>query len=51
LDAAIPEGGLFYLAWQVAVAEGESALGAQALGIDEVRIEPMYPPATVLLVR
>ncbi|MBM4164884.1 MAG: hypothetical protein FJ222_10680 [Lentisphaerae bacterium] len=51
LAAAIPEGGLFYLAWQIAVTEGESVAGAQALGIDEVRIEPMFPSATVLLVR
>jgi hypothetical protein len=51
LDVAIPEGGLFYLAWQIAVTEGENAAEAQALGIDAVRIEPMYPPATVLMVR
>jgi hypothetical protein len=51
VDAAIPENGLFYLAWQIAVAEGESALGAQALGIDEVRIQPVFPTATVLMVR
>jgi hypothetical protein len=51
LDAAIPECGLFYLAWQIAVTDGESVMGAQALGIDEVRIEPMYSPGTVLMVR
>lgn len=51
LDAAIPECGLFYLAWQIAVTDGESVIGAQALGIDEVRIEPMYSPGTVLMVR
>jgi hypothetical protein len=51
LDAAIPECGLFYLAWQIAVTEGQSVIGAQALGIDEVRIEPMYSTGTVLMVR
>jgi hypothetical protein len=51
LDAAIPECGLFYLAWQIAVTEGQSVIGAQALGIDEVRIDPMYSTATVLMIR
>jgi hypothetical protein len=51
LDVAIPECGLFYLAWQIAVMEGESVIGAQALGIDEVRLEPMYSTATVLMIR
>jgi hypothetical protein len=51
LDAAIPECGLFYLAWQIAVTEGQRVIGAQALGIDEVRIEPMYSTATVLMIR
>jgi hypothetical protein len=51
LEAAIPECSLFYLAWQIAVTEGQSVIGAQALGIDEVRIEPMYSTGTVLMVR
>lgn len=51
LDAAVPEGGLFYLAWQIAVTTAESHAGAQALGIDEVLIRPVFLPAMVLMVR
>jgi|GEM_PF-2967961 len=48
---SIPHGGLFYLAWQIAVTEGENPVGAQALGIDDVLIDPIFPPATVLMTR
>jgi hypothetical protein len=43
--------GVFYLAWQIAVAEGSSTADAQALGIDDVQVLPDYPSGTVIWVQ
>jgi len=51
LGAPVAVGGVFYLAWQVAVAEGESSADAQALGIDDVRVSPSYPDMGILMVK
>ena len=40
-DAPIAPNGAFYLAWQISVTEGTAAANAQALAIDDVRIEPI----------
>ena len=50
-DASVAVGGTFYLAWQVAVAEGSVTAGAQALGIDDVQVLPAYPKKGVILVK
>jgi hypothetical protein len=49
LDAPLANGGVFYLAWQVSAAEGDSAADAQALGVDDVLIAPDFPSVTVFL--
>jgi len=36
-------GGTFYLAWQIAVAEGDAVADAQALAIDDVSVTPVKP--------
>ena len=41
-DAPIAPGEIFYLAWQISVTEGNAAADAQALAIDDVRIEPIF---------
>lgn len=48
LDAPLANGGVFYLAWQVSAAEGDSTEDAQALGVDDVLIAPDFPSATVI---
>jgi hypothetical protein len=45
---SVPAGGFFYLAWNYAVAEGATTSNAQALGLDDVEINP---PATILMLR
>lgn len=45
---SVPAGGCFYLAWNYAVAEGATTSNAQALGLDDVEINP---PATILMLR
>lgn len=47
----ITQGGVFYLAWQVAVTEGDVTTDAQALGIDDVRVEPVVSGQSALTVR
>ena len=48
--APVLPGGVFYLAWQIAAAEGSNTADAQALGIDDVLVLPEYPAQTVILV-
>ena len=48
--APVSPGGIFYLAWQIAAAEGSNTADAQALGIDDVLVLPEYPVQTVILV-
>ena len=50
-DAPVAAGGVFYLAWQAAAAEGEVTEGAQALGVDEIAVAPLMPRGSVVLVR
>jgi hypothetical protein len=40
---AVADGGIFYLAWQISAAEGDVTAGAQALGVDDVTVEPAFP--------
>jgi hypothetical protein len=49
--APVPPGGVFYLAWQIAVAEGDASDGAQALAIDDVRVDPVFARASLLMLR
>lgn len=45
-------GGTFYLAWQIAVAEGDAVADAQALAIDDVSVTPVKPiPGILITVR
>lgn len=41
--SAVADGGVFYLAWQISAAEGDVTAGTQALGVDDVTVEPVYP--------
>jgi len=47
----VEPGGVFYLAWQYAVTEGESTADAQALGIDDVRVVPVLSDRHVFILR
>ncbi len=51
LGAPVAPGGVFYLAWQVAVAEGEAEAGAQALAIDNVTVAPVAARANLFIVQ
>lgn len=44
-------GGLFYLAWQYAVMEGDQTADSQALGIDDVQIVPVFAGRSLFTVR
>lgn len=50
-QAAIPSGGVFYLAWQYAVTEGATTADAQALALDDVALEPVFSEASVMLLQ
>lgn len=47
-DVPVAKNGVFYLAWQVAVAEGEVTEGAQALGVDDIVVMPRLPRGSVM---
>ncbi|HRR34443.1 MAG TPA: hypothetical protein P5026_10110 [Kiritimatiellia bacterium] len=47
----VAPGGVFYLAWQFAVAEGEAAAGAQAQAIDDVSVSPVATRASLFIVQ
>ncbi|MDD4019849.1 MAG: hypothetical protein PHV28_18115 [Kiritimatiellae bacterium] len=49
-DVPVAKGGVFYMAWQIAVAEGEVTEGAQALGVDDITVMPRVPNGSVLRV-
>ena len=49
--APVAPGGVFYLAWQFAVAEGEAEAGAQALAIDDVSVSPVVARTSLLIVQ
>lgn len=49
--APVAPGGVFYLAWQFAVAEGEAEAGAQALAIDDVSVSPVAARATLFILQ
>jgi len=49
LGAALAEGGVFYLAWQISATAGESTADAQALGVDDVTIMPDYLTGTLIM--
>ncbi len=49
--APITNGGVFYLAWQISATSGDTTEGAQALGVDDVRILPEYSSGATMLVR
>lgn len=49
--APVPCGGEFYLAWQIAAAEGGAAAEGQALGVDEIEILPVFGDTCVLTLR
>jgi len=49
-EVPVAKGGVFYMAWQIAVAEGEVTDGAQALGVDDITVMPRVPNGSVLRV-
>ncbi len=49
--APVPPNGVFYLAWRYSVATGATTSNAQALGIDDIFIKPVFPAGTVLVLR
>ena len=49
--APLADGAVFYLAWQVSVAEGASSGDMQALGVDDVTVTPVFEAGTVLRIR
>ncbi len=51
LHRYLKPGGLFYLAWQYAVMEGDQTADSQALGIDDVQIVPTLAGRSLLTVR
>ena len=48
--APLAPGTVFYLAWQIAAAEGTDTDGTQALGIDDILVTPAYPQGTIMRV-
>jgi hypothetical protein len=50
-DAPVAPGGVFYLAWQISVAEGDAVADAQALAVDDVRIEPVLARANLFMLK
>ncbi len=51
LAAPVEKGGVFYLAWQIAVADGEVTEGAQALGVDEIMVMPRVSRGSVMKIK
>ncbi len=49
--APVQPNGVFYLAWRYSVASGTTTSNAQALGIDDIFIKPIFPAGTVLVLR